>query len=253
MTDKPKAERPAAQPGTPLNAICLNCKMPFSDHQASKEPHCPKGHWEWADTVFAAEVYRVAEALASQWKECPKCHQPVSGPHECYNSVLNGEAPAQIPGTDDVLLPCPFCGGPAYYTESVNGSRMVYVGCSVCGIAHKAEKVYRPGGDYLTKDVKAAWNKRALSSAASSPEPASKPFEDAKDDAKQEGFRAGLIEAKNIADECQAAECDCYERIEAAAIRAKASATQFPIDKTDDWEARQDAKASAEKGESDAS
>jgi hypothetical protein len=73
--------------------------MPFSDHQASKEPHCPKGHWEWADTVFAAEVYRVAEALASQWKECPKCHQPVSGPHECYNSVLNGEAPAQTAGT----------------------------------------------------------------------------------------------------------------------------------------------------------
>lgn len=57
----------------------------------------------------------------------------------------------------------------------------------------------------------------SLSSAASSPEPASKHFEDAKDDANEEGFRAGLIEAKNIADECRAAECDCYERIEAAA------------------------------------
>ncbi len=59
-----------------------------------------------------------------------------------------------------MMKPCPFCGGPAYYTESVNGSRMAYCGCQQCGIAYKAQKVNGPQGMYLTMDVISAWNKR---------------------------------------------------------------------------------------------
>lgn len=58
------------------------------------------------------------------------------------------------------LKPCPFCGGPAYYTKSVNGSNMVYAGCGVCGIRFEAQKIYT-GHDEVTMDVKAAWNRRA--------------------------------------------------------------------------------------------
>lgn len=35
---------------------CLNCNMPKSDHR-ELDNHCPKGHWGWADTVFATEHY----------------------------------------------------------------------------------------------------------------------------------------------------------------------------------------------------
>ena len=60
------------------------------------------------------------------------------------------------------MKPCPFCGWPAYYTESVNGSCMVYVGCGRCGIAFKAMKQgYGPTDPQLTKDILTAWNKRA--------------------------------------------------------------------------------------------
>jgi hypothetical protein len=228
MTDQPKAERPTEQPGTPLSAICLNCKMPFSDHQASKEPHCPKGHWEWADTVFAAEVYRVAEALASQWKECPKCHQPVSGPHECYNSVLNGEAPAQTAGTD-----------------TTHECKQLFL---------RIKEHDYPWLSWFIDDLQIAvivdameaWaaTRLALSSAASSPEPAATMQELVKFIAENADF--GPLMPNDIEGIAQLMQ-------KWAAIRAKASATQFPIDKTDDREARQDAKASAEKGESDAS
>lgn len=54
------------------------------------------------------------------------------------------------------LKPCPFCGSAAYYTESVNGNSMVYVGCSPCGVHFKALRT--PNG--LTKDIVTAWNTR---------------------------------------------------------------------------------------------
>ena len=65
-----------------------------------------------------------------------------------------------IPNVSE-LLPCPFCGGQAYYTQSVNGSQMHYIGCSSCGIAFKAQETGGPGFVKLTKDIVAAWNKRA--------------------------------------------------------------------------------------------
>ena len=60
------------------------------------------------------------------------------------------------------LKRCPFCGGEAYFTKSVNGSNMIYVGCSPCGIQFKALNVYQPNGEWQpTKDVIAAWNHRS--------------------------------------------------------------------------------------------
>jgi Lar family restriction alleviation protein len=60
--------------------------------------------------------------------------------------------------TQRELKPCPFCGGEAYKTESVNGDNMVYVGCGPCGIHFKAQKDCTNGK--LTRDVIAAWNRR---------------------------------------------------------------------------------------------
>ena len=39
-------------------------------------------HWMPLPLAPEAEV-------KTEWATCPKCHQPVSGPHECYESVLN--------------------------------------------------------------------------------------------------------------------------------------------------------------------
>ena len=62
--------------------------------------------------------------------------------------------------TPQELKPCPFCGGAAYFTASVNGSNMIYAGCSPCGIAVKAQLIYEPSGWKPTKDVCAIWNQR---------------------------------------------------------------------------------------------
>ena len=66
------------------------------------------------------------------------------------------------PAAPPELLPCPFCGGEAYLTESVNGSCMVYIGCAACGIAFKAQKQQFGTEAKLTKDIAAAWNKRVV-------------------------------------------------------------------------------------------
>lgn len=60
---------------------------------------------------------------------------------------------------------CPFCGGDAYLTESVNGSSMTYIGCAPCGITFKAATVPLgpPGVHGLSRDIKAAWNRRTPS------------------------------------------------------------------------------------------
>lgn len=71
-----------------------------------------------------------------------------------------------MPDTKPSLLACPFCGGDPYYTETVNGSNIVIVGCSPCGVYMEAMKCWYPGAAdrdyYLTKDVVAAWNTRAV-------------------------------------------------------------------------------------------
>jgi hypothetical protein len=68
---------------------------------------------------------------------------------------------------DEVLLPCPFCGGKAYYTESVNGSNMAYVGCTVCGISAKAARTGFNLSEW-TRDLKLVWNTRKADAILSS-------------------------------------------------------------------------------------
>ena len=65
--------------------------------------------------------------------------------------------------SDVKLKPCPFCpdGGKPYYVESVNGSQMAYVGCSVCGISMKAALVSAaPTVFKWSKDLVSLWNSR---------------------------------------------------------------------------------------------
>jgi Lar family restriction alleviation protein len=85
---------------------------------------------------------------------CDACKRPHwYGEHD-VNYCTNWKSVAST------LRNCPFCGGEPYYTESVNGSKMIYVGCCACGIAFKAQKIYSPTGEMPTKDVIAAWNQR---------------------------------------------------------------------------------------------
>ena len=76
-----------------------------------------------------------------------------------------------VGGMKPNLLPCPFCGGESYFTASVNGNQMVYAGCAACGIAFKAQRIYDPSGEYLTKDVVATWNRRAAPASREAEEP----------------------------------------------------------------------------------
>jgi len=58
------------------------------------------------------------------------------------------------------LLDCPFCGGKPYFTKSVNGTNMNYIGCSSCGFQFKVMRTDIPLDSPMTKDIVAAWNQR---------------------------------------------------------------------------------------------
>lgn len=68
---------------------------------------------------------------------------------------------APVESTPSDLLPCPFCGSKPYRHETVNGTQMLILGCSSCGIEFKATKLHNPSGTVWSRDVEAAWNKRA--------------------------------------------------------------------------------------------
>jgi hypothetical protein len=62
------------------------------------------------------------------------------------------------------LKPCPFCpdGGKPYFTRTVNGTKMLYVGCSQCGVSMKAALIMvTPVDEQPSKDLVAIWNTRA--------------------------------------------------------------------------------------------
>lgn len=72
------------------------------------------------------------------------------------------------PETTPALLLCPFCGGEADYSESVNGTQMAYCGCSSCGIYFKAAWFTNHDLTRSTsKDIKSAWNTRTPPQPAS--------------------------------------------------------------------------------------
>jgi len=59
------------------------------------------------------------------------------------------------------LACCPFCGDEPYFTESVNGSQMNYLGCVKCEISLKAARTDYAIGSPMTRDIVFDWNKRA--------------------------------------------------------------------------------------------
>jgi hypothetical protein len=82
---------------------------------------------------------------------------------------MTDPAPEVAAGTAQEPLACPFCGGRAYATRTVNGTQMFKVGCASCGIEMKAAW-YRDAAT-PTKDILALWNQRAaLPSAPASPQ-----------------------------------------------------------------------------------
>ncbi len=64
------------------NGAIVECPCAWDNLQASSAPE--------------AEV-------KAEWSTCPKCHQPVSGPHECYESVLNEAQPDRCPDCSSTL------------------------------------------------------------------------------------------------------------------------------------------------------
>src|SRR5688572_33237199 len=62
-----------------------------------------------------------------------------------------------------MLRECPLCpgGGKPYFTRAVNGTNMIYVGCSRCGLELKAALVMvTPTKEQPTKNIVAVWNSR---------------------------------------------------------------------------------------------
>lgn len=66
------------------------------------------------------------------------------------------------PSPVEALKACPLCKGPAYRTEAVDGSAMLYIGCAKCGLSMKAAWVcLGPPDKYgWSRDLDAAWNTR---------------------------------------------------------------------------------------------
>jgi hypothetical protein len=77
---------------------------------------------------------------------------------------------------------CPFCGGKAYATRSVNGTQMFHVGCAACGVELKA--AWYRDQDQPTKDILALWNTRADTEGDASPSPSWQPIETAPKDGR---------------------------------------------------------------------
>lgn len=71
----------------------------------------------------------------------------------------DSRAPASSGPRPQELLGCPFCGGKAYATRTVNGTQMFKVGCAECGIELKA--AWYRDEDKPTKDLIGLWNTRA--------------------------------------------------------------------------------------------
>ena len=134
--------------GTPLNDKYEQWEAVLAaDRQAAESPGpvTEMGMCEIPWLILHAEqLYRF-----HVMPNCQKCLDYLNPPERSL---------AEVSADENGMLPCPFCGGEAYKTESVNGSNMVYVGCSPCGIAFKAQKDCTNG--ILTKDIVAAWNQR---------------------------------------------------------------------------------------------
>lgn len=66
----------------------------------------------------------------------------------------------------ELLRECPFCpdGGAPYFTKTVNGTNMAYVGCSKCGVELKAQVQFLTNREdwTLSKDIIGIWKARAL-------------------------------------------------------------------------------------------
>jgi hypothetical protein len=93
-------------------------------------------------------------------------YAPLCGPSivACLR-VLIARALAEVAaGTAQEPLACPFCGGRAYATRTVNGTQMFKVGCASCGIEMKA--AWYRDEPAPTKDILSLWNQRTPADAA---------------------------------------------------------------------------------------
>lgn len=58
------------------------------------------------------------------------------------------------------LKPCPFCGGDAYFSKAVNGSRRNAVGCPICDIWFETKRNDYRLDSTMERDIVVAWNLR---------------------------------------------------------------------------------------------
>ena len=133
--------------------FCLtcNCRVPdmqvFGNHQQQQHevylfPRLPRGWLRKQFDTAAKDVQELPDWLKGK---------PMTGNDPLI--LLREEAMEN-------LKPCPFCGGPAYATRTVNGTQMFKVGCASCGIELKAAW-YRDEIE-PTKDIVKLWNTRAV-------------------------------------------------------------------------------------------
>jgi len=103
---------------------------------------------------------------ALQWLESGST--VVMGRGMFVRAALPSASPSPSAGTAQEPLACPFCGGRAYATRTVNGTQMFKVGCASCGIEMKAAR-YRDAAT-PTKDILSLWNQRTPADAAGTPQ-----------------------------------------------------------------------------------
>lgn len=92
---------------------------------------------------------------------------------EMHKEETSEEMTNQSTTTEPALEPCPLCpdGGKPYFTKTVNGTNMAYVGCGQCGVQLKAQVQFLTSREdwTLSKDIIAIWNTRSRVSAEVAP------------------------------------------------------------------------------------
>ncbi len=123
----------------------------------------------------------IERAVLSERERCARIAdaEQITYDVERYNEMNGYNASRQIAAAirlgpkasvgQSELQPCPLCRGPAYYTETVNGTSMAYVGCAACGISMKAALTPGPGPHQTqwSRDIRAVWNTRVASAQLS--------------------------------------------------------------------------------------
>jgi hypothetical protein len=125
------------------------------------------GRWPLGNYVNDKAVPLAAGTPRAEEQACVR--DAAVSPCETHETSKNASktlstSPEVAAGTAQEPLACPFCGGRAYATRTVNGTQMFKVGCASCGIEMKA--AWYRDEPTPTKDILSLWNQRTPADAA---------------------------------------------------------------------------------------